>query len=161
MCSKFTVFVAFSLAFTLVATSLSSCKSDQCETEICQPCPSSRIVMSYQDSAGRCLPAFKVSARVHALHSRTNDTLYSYGFQDSCRVAFLVTDSVRYHIVSAEYGVSDVLQFAESEYQEPVTVTECCLCYPLEYVHTILNAQAVLFEFPVGAYENVPYVRRF
>jgi hypothetical protein len=161
MYSRFPAFMALALASALVAASVSSCAEDPCETEICQPCPSSRIVMSYQDSAGRCFPAFGASTRVHALHSRTNDTLYSYGYNDSCRVTFLVTDSVIYHIVNARYGISDVLQLEGSEYQEPVNVTDCCLCYPLEYVRTKLNAQDVLVEFPVGTYENIPYVRRF
>jgi hypothetical protein len=147
------------LALLLVTVFISACKKDPCEDEICLPCPSSRIVLQYQDSTGNCIPSFHAQARVYALHSATLDTLYSYGFSDSCQVGFLVADSVVYHLVSTAHGVDDVITLDEWEYQEPITVTECCLCYPVEHMHGKINGQALEIEFPAGEYENAPFIR--
>jgi hypothetical protein len=146
-------------ACMLMAIIVSGCKKDPCETAICQPCPSSRIVFQYQDSLGHCATSLYANARVYALHSRTNDSLYSYTFSDSCHVSFLIADSVVYHVVSANPVVNDVIKIETVEYQEPLTVTECCLCYPAAHVHGKLNNSTLTVEFPTGAYENTPFVR--
>ncbi|MFN8394238.1 MAG: hypothetical protein U0176_06125 [Bacteroidia bacterium] len=150
---------AILVAMSLLLVFVSSCKKDPCEDEICQPCPSSRVVFQYQDSSGGCIPSFHSSARVYALHSRTADTLYSYSFSDSCTVGFLVTDSTVYHLVSTAHGVNDVISFDEKEYQDPIEVTECCLCYPVSHIHGKLNGQTLHVEFPAGQYENTPFIR--
>lgn len=161
MRNRFPAVKAIVSASLLLIVLVSACKKDSCETEICQPCPSSRVIMQYQDNAGRCVPAFHASARVYALHSRTNDTLYTYGFSDSCKVAFLVADSVVYHLESSAFGVSDVISFESWEYQDPISVTECCLCYPLDHMHAKVNGQSVDMTFAAGEYESTPYVRTF
>jgi hypothetical protein len=140
---------------------VSACKKDPCETTICQPCPSSKVVFQYQDSSGRCASNLDVAARVYALQSRTLDTLYSYSFTDTCRVSFLIADSVVYHVRSTNPAIFDVVKLESIEYQEPVTVTECCLCYPADHVHGKLNNSTLAVDFPAGAYENTPFVRAF
>lgn len=159
MRKRFPAVTASLSALALLLLLVSACKKDPCETEICLPCPSSRIVMQYVDSSGSCLPTFHSSARVYALHSRTADTLYSYTFSDSCQVGFLVADSVEYHLISTAHGVNDVITLDNWEYQEPINVTECCLCYPVSHIHGKLNGQALEIEFPVGQYENTPFIR--
>jgi hypothetical protein len=159
MRNRFPAVKASLFALFLLGLLVSACKKDPCETEICLPCPSSRIVMEYVDSTGNCLPSFHASARVYALHSRTADTLYTYTFSDSCKVGFLVADSVEYHLVSALHGVNDVITLDTWEYQEPINVTECCLCYPVDHMHGKLNGQSLEIEFPVGQYENTPFIR--
>lgn len=159
MRKRLTAITASIFALLLLMIMASSCKKDPCETEICQPCPSSRIVMKYVDSLGNCVPSFHASARVYALHSTSLDTLYTYTFSDSCQVGFLVADSVVYHLVSTAHGVDDVIMLDSWEYQDPISVTECCLCYPVDHVHGKLNAQDLEIAFPTGEYENTPFVR--
>ena len=161
MRNRFSAVSASVIALLMLTILVGACKKDPCETEICQPCPSSRIVMQYVDSAGACVPSFHAAARVYALHSRTNDTLYTYGFSDSCQVGFLIADSVVYHLVSTAHGVNDVITLETWEYQEPINVTECCLCYPVEHVHGMLNNSTLHVEFPAGQYESTPVVRTF
>lgn len=146
-------------ASLLLVMLVSACKKDPCETAICQPCPSSKVVFTYQDSLGHCVTSLYSSARVYALQSRTLDTLYSYSFSDSCHVSFLIADSVVYHVVSASPAVNDVIKLETVEYQDPINVTECCLCYPADHVHGKLNNSTLSVEFPAGAYENTPFVR--
>jgi hypothetical protein len=159
MRTKTSALSAALFACLFVVLIASACKKDPCETAICQPCPSSRMVFEYQDSLGNCVPSFHATARVYALHSRTADTLYSYNFSDSCHVSFLIADSVVYHLVSTSPAVHDVITLDTWEYQDPLEVTECCLCYPVAHIHGMLNSQALEIEFPTGEYENVAFIR--
>ncbi len=159
MRNKISALSAALFACLLMVLIASACKKDPCETEICQPCPSSRLVFQYKDSAGQCLPSFHATARVYAIHSRTNDTLYTYNFSDSCTVGFLIADSVVYHLKSSSPVVHDIIRLDTWEYQDPLNVTECCLCYPVSHLHGKLNGQDLNVEFPVGAYVNTPFVR--
>lgn len=159
MRNKISALSASLLACLFLALAVGACKKDPCKDEICLPCPSSRIVFQYEDSLGQCVPSFHAAARVYALHSRTADTLYSYNFSDSCQVGFLIADSVVYHLVSTAHGVDDVIELEEWEYQEPVEVTECCLCYPVQHVHGKLNGQSLEISYPAGSYENAPFIR--
>lgn len=159
MRTKISVLSAALFACLFLVMVTSACKKDPCETEVCLPCPSSRLVFEYQDSAGQCVPSFHATARVYALHSRTGDSLYSYTFSDSCHVSFLIADSVTYHVVSTSPAVHDVITLEEWEYQDPLNVTECCLCYPVSHLHGMLNAQTLTITFPTGNYENAPFIR--
>jgi hypothetical protein len=144
------------LCLLLVVT---SCKKDPCETEICLPCPSSRLVFQYVDSTGNCLPAFHASARVYAISNKTSDTLYTYTFSDSCQVGFIVADSVTYHLVGSSPAVHDIIAIDSIAYQDPISVTECCLCYPAKYIKGTLNGVPLDVAFKLGDYVNEPYVR--
>lgn len=151
---------AFSLATMALLLLLSGCKTDECKDAICAPCPSSRLVMEYQDSLGRCLPGFHSSAKVYAIHAENpTDTAYTYNFSDSCHVGFLVDENMVYHVKGSNPTTHDVIYFLGYEYQEPVNVTECCLCYPVLSVNALINSDSVTIDFPAGSYENAPYIR--
>ena len=150
-------FSLLSFVFVLLV-SLSSCKPDPCEDQICAPCPSSRFVMVYQDSTGACLPDFHSNAIVYAIDASTMDTAYNYNFSDSCEVGFLVQEDLVYHVVSG--AVSDVIQFTGFDYQDPISVTECCLCYPINTVAIQVNGLTDSVTFNAGEYQNTPYIRR-
>ena len=143
----------------LMVVGLSSCKKDPCVTEVCLPCPSSRFVMAYQDTTGNCVPSFHASAWVHAIDNETSDTLYTYNFSDSCEVGFIVDVAVTYHVIGGNPVQHDVITFEEIEYQEPINITECCLCYPVDHIHGMLNAQELSVSFKPGDYVNEPFVR--
>ena len=139
---------------------LSGCEKDVCKDAVCAPCPSSRFVMSYQDSVGACPTAFAASARVYAISaSNPTDTAYVYNFSDACKVGFLVDENMVYHVDATNPVLHDILYISEYEYQEPVKVTDCCLCYPVGHVHAVLNGDSITAEYPVGLYENEGYVR--
>lgn len=159
MRTKFSALSVAVFASLLLVLAVSACKKDPCETAICQPCPSSRMVFQYQDSAGHCFHGIQSTARIYALQSRTLDTLYSYNFNDSCHVSFLIADSVVYHVENASPAIHDVIGIESVEYQDPINVTECCLCYPASHVHGKLNNSTLTIEFPTGVYENTPFVR--
>lgn len=148
---------AFGIMIILVA---SSCKKDECEDIICQPCPSSRLVINYQDSTGACPAAFDASARIHAISlTDLSDTIYSYDFSDSCKATFLVQENVEYHLVATSPAYSEVIRVEEFSYQMPDTVSECCFCYPVSQVTLNIGGDTTLVDFPVGAYENDPVIR--
>ena len=105
MRTKISAFSVAAVTCLLMVMLVSACKKDPCETAICQPCPSSRIVFQYQDSTGQCFHSLHTTARIYALHSRTLDTLYAYTFSDSCHVSFLIADSVVYHLENASSPV--------------------------------------------------------
>lgn len=136
---------------------LSACEPDPCEDAICAPCPSSRFVMMYQDSTGACPPSFHSNARVYAIDATTMDTAYNYNFSDSCEVGFLVQEDLEYHIISD--STRDVIQFGAYDFQEPVEVGECCLCYPINTVEISVNGARETVTFNAGKYENTPFVR--
>jgi hypothetical protein len=153
---------AFSFSGLLLAgmLALSGCEEDVCKEAVCAPCPSSRFVMSYQDSLGQCPPAFAASARVYAISaSNPTDTAYSYSFSDACKVGFLVDEDMVYHVRGTSPVVHDILYISEFEYQEPVAVTECCLCYPVGKVMGVLNGDSIQADYPAGRYENEGFIR--
>lgn len=157
MRSKISVFSLALVSCLFMVIGFSACKKDPCVTEVCLPCPSSRFVMSYVDTTGNCVPSFHAAARIYAIDNETLDTLYNYGFSDSCQVGFIVDDAVTYHLRSG--ATHDVIKFEEIEFQEPINVTECCLCYPVAHVHGKLNATTFNTEFKTGDYVNEPFVR--
>lgn len=149
-------FSLLSFIFVLLM-SFSSCEPDPCEDAICAPCPSSRFVMMYQDSTGACPADFHSNAVVYAIDATTLDTAYTYNFSDSCQVGFLVQEDLVYHLVSDNF--LDVIEFSSHTFQDPVMVTECCLCYPINTVDIGINGQVETVTFEAGEYENTPYVR--
>lgn len=154
--------VTFFLTFFSIVTllNLSSCRPDECEDEICAPCPSSRLIMTYLDSTGACIPEFHSSAVVHAIRKTAPfDTAYSYNFSDSCRVGFLIQDDVDYHLVGNNPAITDIIEIESFDFQEPLAVTNCCLCYPVQTANILLNGQPISVAFVTGEYENVPQVR--
>lgn len=153
----------FSFSALLLAgvLALTGCEKDPCKDAICAPCPSSRFVISYQDSTGACPTAFSNGARVYAISAdNPTDTAYVYNFSDACKVGFLVDENMVYHVRGTNPTVHDVLAISEYTYQEPVKVTECCLCYPVGTIHAVLNGDSISTDYPAGLYENEAYVRR-
>ena len=159
MRTKLSVFNLMLLASLFMVLGLSACKKDPCVTEVCLPCPSSRFVMEYQDSTGNCVPSFHASARVYAINNTSLDTAYTYNFSDSCQVGFIVDETMTYHVYGGNPVQHDVIVFEEIEYQEPINITECCLCYPVGHVHGMLNGQEFNQTFKAGGYENEPFIR--
>jgi hypothetical protein len=152
---------AFSVLLLFGALSLTSCEEDNCKDAICAPCPSSRFVMAYQDSTGACPAAFAASAKVYAISAdNPTDTAYVYNFNDGCKVGFLVDENMVYHVRGTSPVVHDVLYISEYEYQAPLNITDCCLCYPVGHVHAVLNGDSISTDYPVGSYENEGYARR-
>ncbi|MEM1000125.1 MAG: hypothetical protein AAGN35_23925 [Bacteroidota bacterium] len=143
----------------LLLFALGSCEEDPCEEAICAPCPSSRFVVQYQDSTGACPAAFDGDAIVYAIRQSTQDTAYTYNFSDSCEVGFLVQEDLVYNVVAPNYGFSDMVQITDFTYQDPINVTECCLCYPIASVSVMFGVDTATVSFPAGEYENVPFVR--
>jgi hypothetical protein len=141
----------------LLLIGLASCKQDPCEEEICAPCPSSRFVIAYQDSTGACPASFHANARVFAINTSSLDTVYSYNFSDSCQVGFLVQEDLMYHVVSGSW--KETVFITDYTYQEPLSVTECCLCYPVASVTVNVDGDTATVNFPAGSYENEPYIR--
>jgi hypothetical protein len=116
-------------------------------------------VFQYVDSVGNCIPAFHASARIYAISNKTADTLYSYTFSDSCEVGFIVADSVTYHMVASNPSTHDIIAIDSIAYQDPINVTECCLCYPAKTIKGSLNGVPLSIAFPVASYVNEPYMR--
>jgi hypothetical protein len=146
------------LGFCLVLlVSLASCNKDVCEDAVCAPCPSSRFVIEYQDSTGACPAAFHSNARIYAINTTTLDTAYAYNFSDSCQAGFLVQEELMYHIVSGSW--KETIFITDFTYQEPLEVTECCLCYPVATVTVNVDGDTTTVDFPAGSYENTPMIR--
>lgn len=143
---------------TVLTLGFSSCEEDPCEDAICAACPSSRLLVQYEDSTGACPAAFHANAIVKGIDRISNDTTLSYTFSDSCSAGFLIRENYRYVVTSA--GYRDVIDITGFEYQEPIEVTECCLCYPVAWVDLSYNGDSVRVDFPTGSYENEAYVTR-
>lgn len=156
--SPIRITLRYSAVLLFVALVFAACKQDPCEDVICAPCPSSRLVIEYQDSVGNCPATFDANARIYALRENgaTFDTLYSYDFSDSCRAGFLVQEDVEYHLMAP--GYSEIIKVDSYQYQNPVEVTECCLCYPVDSVMLNINGNTQIVTFPEGSYENTPLI---
>jgi hypothetical protein len=116
--------------------------------------------MEYQDSLGNCLPGFHASARVYAIAAENPaDTAYSYSFSDSCEAGFLIDEEMVYHVVASSPATHDVISVVGYDYQDPISVTECCLCYPVNTVDLLVNGDSVTVTLPTGSYESTPYIR--
>lgn len=136
----------------------SSCRKNDCEDVICAPCPSSRLVIQYQDSTGMCDVNFDASAKIYAISlANSQDTAYAYDFSDSCKAGFLVQDDVEYHLVASNYA--EVIRIERFTFQEPDIVTECCYCYPVDSVWLSIDGNTEAVVFPTGAYQNEALVR--
>ena len=143
------------LAFVLVI-SLASCEEDPCEDAICGACPSSRLLLEYQDSTGACIPTFHSDAVVQGIDATTGDTTLSYNFSDSCTAGLLVRENYRYVISSGAWQqIVDIVDFSQ---QDPVNVTECCLCYPVSTLTIAVDGDTSVVDYPTGQYDNVPVV---
>ena len=152
--NKLLLVLSFFFALLVIGT---GCKKTECEDEICEPCPSSRLIFQYQDSTGGCDSVFSMNARVHAFEGGATDTAYSYNFSDYCKAAFLVREGYTYHVVSGT--TRDTVVINGNTYQDPISVTECCLCYPAKTVDIVLNGDSMTVDFPTGAYDSNPKTR--
>lgn len=145
----------FSLGL-LMLLFMSSCETDPCEDAICSACPSSRLLIQYQDSTGMCPPSFHTNATVTGIDLLTQDTALNYNFSDSCLAGLLIRENYRYIIRSGAYtDVVDILGFT---YQDPVSVTECCLCYPVASLSVTIDGDSSTIDFPASQYDNTPLV---
>lgn len=134
------------------------CKDD-CEDILCEPCPSSRLVVRYVDNLGNCLPSFHQSAMVYAVNASTGDPLYNYSLADSCTATYLVQENVIYYLVSTNPAFADTIEVLDYEFQPGIEVSECCMCYPMEHSNILVNGDSVHVEFPDSAYTNDPLIR--
>lgn len=152
------LFTSVSITLLVFATALLvSCKPDECEDVICPPCPSSRFVVEYQDSLGNCVTSLQSNARIYGL--RGGDTVYNYGFTDSCLAGFLVQENLEYHVVATNPALMDVIVIDSFGFQPGVENTTCCLCYPVSTIKASINSDQATINFPDSMYENTPYVR--
>lgn len=72
--------------------------------------------------------------------------------------AFLIEEDLVYVVESGSWH--DTIRVDSFEYQEPVEVTSCCFCYPVEHADISINDTTIHVEFPIGEYDNVPHVRK-
>lgn len=151
----FSLLIALPLAFSFLFV-LSSCEDDPCEDAICASCPSSRVIVQYQDSTGACPAAFSAAGMVYGIDRLTNDTTLRYNFSDSCTVGMLLRENYRYVVRSGSY--TDVFDIMAFDFQEPISVTECCLCYPAASADVSINGDSTRIAFPTGEYDNAPFV---
>lgn len=151
------LFLKLVLALVLVV-SITSCEEDPCEDAICGACPSSRLLLEYQDSTGACVPTFHSNAVIKGIDMLTGDTTLTYNFSDSCMAGLLVRENYQYVISSGAY--QDVVDIVSFERQDPISVTECCLCYPVSTLNVAINGDTSVVDFPTGQYDNTPQVIR-
>ena len=149
-----TLLFCLPLALIFLAT---SCDELNCQEEICAPCPSSRFTVQYQDAAGNCLSDLNPAGMVYAMETGSTDTLYSYSFTDSCSVGFIIEAGLEYHVTGGGV-INDVIQIGEFDFQEPVWVTECCACYPVNALSVTRNGDPIDVTFPAESYVNDTYV---
>lgn len=142
------------LALIVFAT---GCDNLKCQEEICAPCPSSRFTVQYQDTAGNCLADLNPAGQVYAIETSSTDTLYAYSFTDSCSVGFIIEEGMEYHVTGGGM-INDVFQIGTFDFQEPVWVTECCACYPVNALSITRNGNPVDVTFPAESYVNDTYV---
>ncbi len=151
----FSLFLKTALAFVLVI-SITGCEDDPCEDAICGACPSSRLILNYQDSLGACPPTFHSNAIIKGIDKLTGDTTLSYNFSDSCTAGLLVREDYMYTITSGTFrDTFDIVSFSR---QEPISVTECCLCYPVNSLTYARNGDTAVVDFPTGQYDNDPLI---
>lgn len=140
----------------VVVFSIASCEEDPCEDAICGACPSSRLMLEYQDSLGACVPSFHSDAVIKGIDQLTGDTTLTYNFSDSCTAGLLVRENYRYIITSGSW--QDEVDIVSFERQDPINVTECCLCYPVSTLNVAINGDTSAVDFPTGQYDNTPLV---
>ncbi len=143
--------IALPLAFALLF-GLSACEEDPCEDAICAACPSSRVIIQYQDSTGACPADFSAAGNVVGFNLNTNVADLNYAFSDSCTASLLLRENYRYTVSSGTY--SDEIEIIGFDFQEPVMVTECCLCYPASWVDLRINGDSTRVTYPDGEYDN-------
>jgi hypothetical protein len=143
------------IALVLVVT-VASCEEDPCEDAICGACPSSRLILEYQDSTGACVPSFHSNAVVKGIDMLTGDTTLTYNLSDSCVAGLLVRENYQYVISSGTYR--DVIDIVSFNRQDPVEVTECCLCYPVSSLEYARNGDTAVVDYPTGQYDNDPVI---
>lgn len=151
----FALFFNLLVALFLTVT-VTSCEEDPCEDAICGACPSSRLMIQYQDSTGMCPPDFHTNAMVSGVNLATSETLPTYNFGDSCATGLLIRENYEYTITSGTY--QDVIEVIDFSFQDPVEVTECCLCYPVSTLKIAINGDTSDVDFPAGQYDNNPLV---
>ena len=151
------LFLNLAVAFVLVV-SFAGCEDDPCEDAICGACPSSRLMLEYQDSTGACVPTFHSDAVIKGIDKLTGDTTLSYNFSDSCTAGLLVRENYQYLITSGTYA--DTVDIVDFSRQDPISVTECCLCYPVNSLQVAINGDTSQVDFPTGQYDNAPVVIR-
>lgn len=146
-------FVALAFCAVFVLSAWSGCHHNDCEDVICTPCPSSRLIIQYQDSTGRCDADFHAGTWIYALNREDHsDTLYRYNFSDSCQAAFLLQEDAFFKVVSPVH--EDFIQVESYTYQEPLEITECCLCYPVATAEVNINGDVQTVTFTTGEYTN-------
>lgn len=142
----------------LLGLAVTSCDENNCQDEICTPCPSSRFVIQYQDSTGSCISPSSPAGVVYAMmQGNTSDTLYTYNFNDSCTVGFIIEEGMMYS-VKAGTNIDHMVMLHSFTYQEPIWVTECCPCYPVDSLSVHVDGNHENLVFPAESYENDPYI---
>lgn len=150
----FSFLTKISLALMLLFV-MASCEEDPCEDAVCAACPSSRVLIQYEDSTGMCPAAFHAGATIQGIDMTSWDTTLNYNFSDSCQAGLLVRENYRYIVRSGGYmDMIDILSFT---YQDPISVTECCLCYPAASVTLSIDGDTTVIDYPAGQYDNTPY----
>ncbi|MCB9234584.1 MAG: hypothetical protein H6581_23210 [Bacteroidia bacterium] len=148
------------IAVVLLVSSLSGCK-DACEGILCNPCESSKVLLKYVDSNGDCPSDFDQRAVVSAFNNGDfNDLAFTFDFADACTAGLLVEAGFAYVIEDQVLGVSDTVIVEDVEYQAPIEVTECCLCYPAEHAHLMINGQEMMAHFSTGSFISNPLERQ-
>ena len=155
----FSLSIGLTLLF-LAASNLSSCKKNECEDVLCTPCPGSQFVIEYRDSLDSCISGLKNGTRIYAFRNNDmNDTIYSYDFSGECTATFLVEKGIMYHVVNQALGLMDEIHIEDFEYQGPIEITSCCLCYPVAHIHGHINGEEETVNWPDGEYASTPFVR--
>ena len=142
----------------LLGIAVTSCDNNNCQEEVCAPCPSSRFVIQYQDSTGACLSSSTPTGMVYAFHhGNMMDTLYTYSFNDSCTASFIIEENMMYQVMTGTNYSHEVMIHGFS-FQEPIWVTECCPCYPVDSLTVHVDGSHQTLAFPAESYENDPYI---
>ncbi len=152
----------FLATFALVILLVSGCKQDPCTEITCTPCPSNQLVIRYQRASGNCDSLINANTIIYVYSA--NDSFYSdlkftYGFSDTCTAALLIDADYRYKIICSNPAFRDSIVPISETYQEPIEVTECCLCYPIATAQYLFSNVATTTAFPAGQYKSPTLIR--
>lgn len=153
---------SFLAAVFVTAICITGCKKTDCSSVICDPCPGNRFMIAYQDTSGRCDSLVNANTRIDAFHKDSTWSglpAFSYGLTSQCVAALILDKSYKYRIRCTSPAFMDTIRITSITFQEPMEITECCLCYPANGVTITLNGIADSVTFPAAQYENSPRLR--